>query len=35
MLSDYAPDCEVLLQDADGRIGVAARELLPFAYRVE
>lgn len=35
MLSDYAPDCEVVLQGDSGVVRVAARDLLPRAYRVE
>lgn len=35
MLSDYAPDCDVLLAGESGPVRVAARELLPFAYRVD
>lgn len=35
MLSDYAPDCRVIVM-ADGEIRkVAAKELLPFAYVVQ
>lgn len=35
MLSDYAPQCEVIIQNEDTLIKVLAKELLPFAYKVE
>jgi len=35
MLNDYAPDCEVIVSGESGLMAVIARELLPFAYRVE
>jgi len=35
MLNDYAPDCEVIVEGASGPIAVPARDLLPYAYRVE
>lgn len=35
ILSDYAPDCTVII-DADGTlVKISARELLPFAYHSE
>ena len=34
MLSDYAPECRVILE-LDGELKkIAAKELLPFAYTV-
>lgn len=35
MLSDYAPQCEVIIQEESRLMKVLAKELLPFAYRVE
>ena len=35
ILSDYAPDCRVILQTGSQVQRVPARELLPFAYAVE
>ena len=36
MLSDYMPDCMVIIPAADGEIKkIAAKELLPFAYEVQ
>ena len=35
ILSDYAPDCRVILQTGSQVQTVPARELLPFAYAVE
>ncbi len=35
MLSDYAPNCEVILSQNDEGLKVLAKELLPFAYSVE
>ncbi len=35
MLSDYAPECQVIVPSKDGGIAVFAKELLPFAYKVE
>jgi cytidine deaminase len=34
MLSDYAPDCEIIVPGESGPLRIAARELLPHAYRV-
>jgi cytidine deaminase len=35
MLSDYAPQCVVIIQKENTLIKVPAKELLPFAYKVE
>lgn len=35
ILSDYAPECEVILSKTNGGSKVMAKELLPFAYAVE
>lgn len=35
MLSDYAPQCEVIIQEENRLIKVLAKELLPFAYQAE
>lgn len=35
MLSDYAPECEVILASAGGGRKLLAKELLPFSYGVE
>ena len=35
ILSDYAPDCAVILPAGNGIPKIPARELLPFAYRTE
>ena len=35
MLSDYAPDCRVILPAGDRLIKLPARELLPWAYSAE
>ena len=35
ILSDYAPDCAVILPAGNGIQKIPARELLPFAYRTE
>lgn len=35
MLSDYAPQCEVIIQRDNVPIKVLAKDLLPFAYQVE
>ncbi|MGN1166455.1 MAG: cytidine deaminase family protein [Lachnospiraceae bacterium] len=35
ILSDYAPDCEVVLSKENGGGKVPAKELLPYAYNVE
>ena len=35
ILSDYAPDCGVILQAGGAVQKIPARELLPFAYAVE
>jgi cytidine deaminase len=35
MLCDHAPDLEVIFDAGCGPIAVTARELLPYAYRIE
>lgn len=35
LLSDYAPDCDVIMQDGGKLFKIPARELLPFACKVE
>ncbi len=35
MLSDYAPNCEVVLAGESGPVAIKASELLPYAYRRE
>ncbi|WP_273324133.1 cytidine deaminase [Vallitalea guaymasensis] len=35
MLSDYAPQCQVIVEYENGICKVSAIELLPFAYQVE
>ncbi|MBU3184278.1 cytidine deaminase family protein [Clostridium estertheticum] len=35
ILSDYMPDCDVLLMNEDSVIKVKSKELLPYAYKVE
>lgn len=33
MLFDYMPDCKVIIMSENGPVKIAAKELLPFAYR--
>ncbi|EJO5349556.1 cytidine deaminase [Clostridium botulinum] len=35
MLSDYCPNCEVIIQTNDGLQKVLAKDLIPFAYKSE
>lgn len=35
LLSDYMPDCDVILKDGEKLIKVKAKELLPYSYSVE
>lgn len=35
ILSDYAPNCEVIIQKKNGVVKVSTQELLPFAYQFE
>mgnify|MGYP000002910853 FL=1 len=35
MLSDYAPQCQVIVEYENGICKVSAKELLPFAYQIE
>ena len=35
ILGDYAPNCEVILSDKNEGMKVLAKELLPYAYKVE